>query len=228
MQYPHALHRSASILTRFISNLLPWFVSFLKKYAHTRLVSSYTHIFPMKLQAQNPLHISAEDICLSRPERAEEKSGRQPLGISLAYRRTHLTGQRAPHAPPGAEAGGVAQSSIPRPPAYLRNTGPSERGGHQDGVRDAGTLLGGVHPGHLCPRHHIGPEGSGEDHGKSSGECPLTPEKRQEARRRKYRLRADFLPRLGHGLGHPSVQKTGTSKKVAKVNKNHRFPAGKR
>jgi hypothetical protein len=36
------------------------------------------------------------------------------------------------------------------------------------------------------------------------------------------------LTRMGHGLGHPGVRKTGTSPKVAKVKENHRFPAGKR
>ena len=73
-----------------------------------------------------------------------------------------------------------------------------------------------------------GPEGGGQDHGKSSGECPLKPEKRQEARTRNRRVRARFLPHMGHGLGHPGVQKMGTSTKVAKSRKNHRFPAGKR
>ena len=42
------------------------------------------------------------------------------------------------------------------------------------------------------------------------------PQKSQEARRRKHRLRARFLPRMGHGLGHLGVQEMGTSPKVAK------------
>src|SRR5699024_1090454 len=83
--------------------------------------------------------------------------------------------------------------------------GSSERSGHQDGVRDAGALLGRVHFGHLRPCYDSSPEGGGENHGKSSGKCPLTPEKRQEARRRKHRLRARFLPRLGHGLGQLQI-----------------------
>ena len=37
----------------------------------------------------------------------------------------------------------------------------------------------------------------------------------KEARRRKHRLRASILPRLGHGLGHPGVREMGTSEKVA-------------
>ena len=36
----------------------------------------------------------------------------------------------------------------------------------QDSIRDAGTLLGGIHPGYLCPRDDSGPEGGRENHGK--------------------------------------------------------------
>ena len=102
----------------------------------------------------------------SCPKTAEEKSRQQPLGIPLAYWRPDFSGQCPPHAPPGAEAGGIASGQVPRSPSYLRNSGPPERGGRQDGVRDAGALLGRVHPGHLCPRHHGGPEGGGQDHGE--------------------------------------------------------------
>lgn len=49
----------------------------------------------------------------SCPKTAEEKSRQQPLGIPLAYRRTHLTGQRPAYAPPGLETGGTAQSPVP-------------------------------------------------------------------------------------------------------------------
>src|SRR5699024_11397115 len=70
------------------------------------------------------------------------------------------------YAPPGAEAGGIASGPVPRPPAYLRYAGPSERSTHQDGVRDAGAPLGRVYPGHLRPRHDSGSEGGGQDHGK--------------------------------------------------------------
>ena len=40
--------------------------------------------------------------------------------------------------------------------------------------------------------------------------------KSKRTRRRKYRLRASILPRLGHGLGHPGVREMGMSPKVAK------------
>ena len=40
--------------------------------------------------------------------RVEEKSGQQPLGVPVTQRRTNFPGQRAAHAPPGAEAGGTA------------------------------------------------------------------------------------------------------------------------
>ena len=111
----------------------------------------------------NPAPGRGHDSC---PKTAEEKSRQQPLGIPLAYRRPDLTGQRPPHAPPGLEAGGIAASQVPRSPSYLRRSGPSKRGGHQDGVRDAGTLLCRVHPGYLRPRHHSGPEGGGKNYGK--------------------------------------------------------------
>ena len=82
------------------------------------------------------------------------------------HRRPDLPRQRAPYAPPGSEAGGTAQSQVPRPPAHVRHPGPSKRRGHQDGVRDAGTFLGRIHPGPLRPRHDSSPEGGGQDHGE--------------------------------------------------------------
>ena len=38
----------------------------------------------------------------------EEENGEQPLGVPQSHRRAHLPGQRAAHAPPGAETGGTA------------------------------------------------------------------------------------------------------------------------
>ena len=136
---------------------------------------------------------------------AEKESEQQSLGIPLAYRRPDLAGQCAPHASSGAETSRAAQDPVSRSPSHLRHPGPSERSGYQDGIRDAGALLGRLHTGHLRPRHDSGPEGGGESHGKSSGKCPLTPGKRQKARRWKHRLRADFLTRLGHGLGQLQI-----------------------
>ena len=107
----------------------------------------------------------AEDTIAS-PETAEKEGGQQPLGVPIARRRPDLSGQRPAYAPPGAEAGGIASGQVPRSAAHVRNPGPPERGGHQDGVRNAGTLLGRLHPGHLCPCHDSGPEGGGQDHGK--------------------------------------------------------------
>ena len=66
---------------------------------------------------------------------------------------------------------------------------------NQDGVRDAGTLLGRVHVGHLCPRHHGGSEGSRKGHGKSPDDGAVNGKnlsKKAKARRRKHRLRASF------------------------------------
>ena len=98
----------------------------------------------------------------------QRKKRQQPLGVPFTHRRTNLAGQRPAYAPPGSEAGGTAQSSIPRPPAHVRYAGTPERGGRENGVRDAGTLLGRVHPGHLRPRDYGSPERGGQGHGKSS------------------------------------------------------------
>ena len=38
--------------------------------------------------------------------------------------------------------------------AHLRDHGPAKRRGRENGVLDAGPLLGGIHAGHLRPRHH--------------------------------------------------------------------------
>src|SRR5699024_7209827 len=45
---------------------------------------------------------------------------------------------------------------------------------------------------------------------------PKISPKSKRTRRRKHRLRADFLTRMGHGLGHLGVQEMRTSPKVAK------------
>ena len=37
------------------------------------------------------------------------------MGIPIAHRRPHVTGQRPAHAPAGAETGGTATDPIPRP-----------------------------------------------------------------------------------------------------------------
>ena len=100
-------------------------------------------------------------------ETAEKENRQQPLGIPLTYRRPNLAGQCPPHAPSGAETGRIASGQVPRSPAHLRHAGPPERGRHQDGVRNAGTLQRRVHFGHLCPRHDSSPERGGQGHGKS-------------------------------------------------------------
>ena len=79
-------------------------------------------------------------------------------------------GHNIPHsyAPSGLETGGIAYGQVPRSPAHIRHPGTPERGGYQDGVWNAGALLGRIYPGHLCPRHYGGSEGGRQDHGKGS------------------------------------------------------------
>ena len=45
------------------------------------------------------------------------------MGIPVTHRRPHVTGQRAAHAPAGAETGGAAPHPIPRSPSHLRDDG---------------------------------------------------------------------------------------------------------
>ena len=87
------------------------------------------------------------------------------MGVPLSHRRPHVSGQCAPHAPPGSETGGTASSQVPRSEAHLCNPGPSEWGRCENGVRDAGSLQRRIHLGYLRPRDHLGPAAGGGGHG---------------------------------------------------------------
>ena len=93
----------------------------------------------------------------------------QSIRVPLSDRRADLPGQRAPDAPPGPKAGRTAKGQISRLEAHICDGSPAKWGGHQDGLRDAGALLSGLHPGHLRPRDHGSTAGSGENH----EQCPL-------------------------------------------------------
>ena len=54
-------------------------------------------------------------------------------------------------------------------PIPLRHPGLAKRGGRENGVRDAGPLLGRVYPGHLCPHYQCRPEAGGADDGECAG-----------------------------------------------------------
>ena len=82
-----------------------------------------------------------------------------------------FTGQRTPHAPPGAETGGAAKGEISRPQTHVRNSGIAKRSGHQDRLRDAGPLQRRVYPGYLHPRHHLGKGGGGQRDGQYPLRC---------------------------------------------------------
>ena len=96
------------------------------------------------------------------------------MGIPIAHRRPHVTGQRPAHAPAGAETGGTAPHPIPRSPSYLRDHGTPERRGCKNGVLHARSLLGGFHAGHLRPRYHRRADEGGANNGEYPLPCCLT------------------------------------------------------
>ena len=88
---------------------------------------------------------------------------------------------------------GLPRSQVPRSASHLCHPGPPERGGRENGVRDAGALLRGVHPGHLRPRDHGLPAPGGKNHGQR----PLRQSPALTAPR----------SRMGHGLGQTKTAK---------------------
>ena len=76
------------------------------------------------------------------------------MGIPVTHRRPHVTGQRPAHAAKSPKESGAATDTIPRPAPHFRDDGAAKRSGRENGVLDAGPLLGGLHTGHLRPRHH--------------------------------------------------------------------------
>ena len=91
------------------------------------------------------------------------------MGIPIAKRRPHVAGQRPAHAPAGAETGWATPHPIPRSPSHLCDDGAPERRGRENGVLNAGSLLGGLYAGHLRPRHHR----RAAQGGANDGEHPL-------------------------------------------------------
>ena len=63
--------------------------------------------------------------------------------MPIAHRRPHVTGQRAAHAPAGAETGGPPKDTFPRPQTHLRNDGAPEWRGRKNGVLHAGHYSAG-------------------------------------------------------------------------------------
>ena len=79
------------------------------------------------------------------------------MGVPVPQWRADFPGQRAAYAPSGAETGRIAQGAVPRFAPHFRHPGIAKRGGRENGVWDAGPLLRGVYPGHLCPHHQCRP-----------------------------------------------------------------------
>ena len=76
------------------------------------------------------------------------------MGIPIAHRRPHVPGQRPAYAAKSAETGRAATDTLSRSPSHLRDDGAPERRGRENGVLDAGSLLGGLYAGHLRPCDH--------------------------------------------------------------------------
>ena len=96
------------------------------------------------------------------------------MGVPVTNRRPHVAGQRAAHAPAGAETGWAATDTIPRPAPHLCDHGPAKRRGRENGQQYARSLLRGLYAGHLRPRHHRRPTQSRPDHGEYPIPCCLT------------------------------------------------------
>ena len=163
-----------------------------------------------------------------RSESAEKESGKLSLGIPLSHRRPHVSRQRAPHAPPGAEASGTVSSQVPRFEAHLRYPGPTKWSRRENGLRDAGSLQCRVHLGYLCPRDHGGAKGGGQGHGTGIDSSSLNrknrPRKAVRSRHRKARLDLTFSP-YGSKSGSNLRAKNKPLGKVAK-NKNNPLKSG--
>ena len=95
------------------------------------------------------------------------------MGVPVTNRRPHVPGQRIAHAPAGAETGRAAPHPIPRSPPYLRDDGAPERRGRENGVLDAGPLLGGFYAGHLRPRYHRRTAQGGANDGEHPLPCGI-------------------------------------------------------
>ena len=104
-----------------------------------------------------------------RTENAKVQDRKQRMGIPIAKQRPHVAGQRSAYAPAGAETGGAAPHTIPRPAPHFRDDGAPKRRGCKNGVLHAGPLLGGFYAGHLRPRYHR----RAAQGGANDGEHPL-------------------------------------------------------
>ena len=79
----------------------------------------------------------------------------------------HLTGQREQYAGASAGKSRYPESQIPRPPPHLCDHRLAEWRGHQNGQRNAWSLLRRLHPRHLRPCHNLRPKRSR----RNDGEC---------------------------------------------------------
>ena len=163
---------------------------------------------PLKTKnAYRTLPLSADAIDVLMQQR--RKNGQQRMGIPIDHRRPHVSGQRVAHAPTGAETSGSTENTLSRPPPHLRDHGPAKRRGRQDRQQYAGSLLGGLHAGHLRPRHHRRPTQGSTNHGEHPLPCRLTVSATRS--------------RLGQRLGQKKAVPKKTELMKAKVLEIRRF-----
>ena len=93
--------------------------------------------------------------------------------------------------------------------AHLRNDGPAKRRGCKNGVLHAGPLLGGLHAGHLRPRHHRRPTQSRPDDGEHPLPCCL--------------ILSATRSRWGQRLGQEKAASENSNLRKAKVLEIRRF-----
>ena len=89
--------------------------------------------------------------------------------------------------------------------AHILGAGPAKRRRCENPLRYAGSLLGGLHSGHLRPRHHLHAEAGGE----CGGEFPL---------QRSLIISAPGS-RMGHGLGQTDSLKSNHQKSTENTSK---------
>ena len=95
------------------------------------------------------------------------------MGIPVAHRRPHVTGQRSAYAAKSAKKGGITTYTLPLPQTHIRHHGTSEWRRCKNGVLHAGSLLRRLYAGHLRSRYHRRPAESSPNDGQYPIPCGI-------------------------------------------------------